>query len=78
MARDSVESAAQRVLAAAGMYFFIAPFETGSRSIAEVAAYLTQNGYHRLYRDEMLVETADFASMDGGRPATMPVLWPVR
>jgi excinuclease ABC subunit A len=69
VARDSVESAAQRVLAAPGTYLFTAPFETGSRSIAEVAAYLTQNGYHRLYRDEMLVETADFAATDGGGPA---------
>ncbi len=58
------------------MYIFTAPFETGSRSLAQVAAYLTQNGYHRLYRDEMLVETADFASLndDGSAIAVNPLM----
>src|SRR5208282_3657231 len=46
--RDSVESAAGRIVKAPGRYLFIAPFEPGSRSVQEAAAYLAQNGFHRL------------------------------
>ncbi len=59
--RDSVESAAARILEAAGLYVFVAPFEPGSRSIKEVTAYLIQNGYHRIYQAGEIVEAADFA-----------------
>jgi len=58
--RDSVESAAGRILGEPGLYVFIAPFALGSRSPGEAAAYLVQNGYHRLFRDSAFVETADF------------------
>jgi excinuclease ABC subunit A len=60
--RDTVESAAERLLSAPGTYVLTAPFDRGSRSLNEVAAYLTQNGYHRLYHDERLIEAADLAA----------------
>ena len=66
--RDTVESAAARVLASPGMYLFAAPFELGSRSLAEGAAYLIQNGYHRLYQGGVGVETAEFAERINGGP----------
>ncbi len=68
--RDSVESAAARVLGTPGVYIFTAPFEIGSRSLSEVAAYLIQNGYHRLYRDGVLIETGDClsAASNGAAP----------
>jgi excinuclease ABC subunit A len=58
---DSVESAASRVLGAPGLYVFTAPFELGSRSIKQAAAYLVQNGYHRIYEAGKIVEAAEFA-----------------
>ena len=66
--RDTVESAATRVLAAPGLQLFTAPFEIGGRSIREAAAYLVQNGYHRLYRDGEMVEAAELAE-HGAVPA---------
>jgi excinuclease ABC subunit A len=63
--RDSVEGAAARILDTPGFYLVIAPFEPGSRSIEEAAAYLVQNGYHRLYHGGEIVETADFAERGG-------------
>jgi excinuclease ABC subunit A len=60
--RDSVDSAASRILATSGLYIFIAPFELGSRNIAEAAAYLVQNGYHRLFHDGAFVESAACAA----------------
>ncbi len=60
--RDSVESAAGRIMAQTGHQVFIAPFELGSRTAPEAAAYLVQNGYHRLFHDGAFVETADFVS----------------
>ena len=59
--RDTVEGAAASVSATPGRYIFIAPFETGSRSLKEATAYLIENGYHRLYYREEIIETADFA-----------------
>ena len=58
---DSVESAAERVLNRPGLYLFLAPFQPGSRSLKEAAAYLAHNGYHRLYHAGEIVETADYA-----------------
>jgi len=63
--RDSVDSAAARILGQAGLYVFTAPFALGSRTTGEAAAFLVQNGYHRLFHDGGFVETADFAAPDG-------------
>ena len=60
--RDSVENAAGRVLDAPGLYLFVAPFEPGSRSLPEMIAYLSANGYHRVYHGGEIVETGDFAT----------------
>jgi energy-coupling factor transporter ATP-binding protein EcfA2 len=59
--RDTVASAAEQLAAKPGMYLFLAPFAIGSRSPAEAADYLIQNGYHRLYRENQIVETAALA-----------------
>jgi excinuclease ABC subunit A len=56
--RDSVESAAAHALAGPGMHLFLAPFEPGSRSTAAACEFLAQNGYHRLFVDGAIVETA--------------------
>jgi excinuclease ABC subunit A len=72
--RDSVESAAARVLSTPGHYLFIAPFEPGSRPPKEAAAYLVQNGYHRLYQAGEIVETVDFAEYGDGREGPLDVL----
>jgi excinuclease ABC subunit A len=68
--RDSVESAAGRILDTSGLYVFVAPFELGARSIKEAATYLIQNGYHRVYHAEQIIEVSDFAERfhtDGDR-----------
>ena len=57
--RDSVESAAAHALAGTGMHLFLAPFEPGSRSTAAACEFLAQNGYHRLFVDGAIVETAE-------------------
>ena len=57
--RDSVESAAAHALAGPGMHLFLAPFEPGSRSTAAACEFLAQNGYHRLFIDGTIVETAE-------------------
>src|SRR5690242_2599128 len=57
--RDSVESAAADALAGSGTHLFLAPFEPGSRSAAAACEFLAQNGYHRLFVDGAIVETAE-------------------
>jgi len=57
--RDSVESAAAHALAGPGMHLFLAPFAPGSRSAAAACEFLAQNGYHRLFVDGAIVETAE-------------------
>ena len=57
--RDSVESAASHALAGPGMHLFLAPFEPGSRSAAAACEFLAHNGYHRLFVDGAIVETAE-------------------
>ncbi len=57
--RDSVESAAAHALAGPGMHLFLAPFEPGSRSTAAAYEFLAHNGYHRLFVDGAIVETAE-------------------
>ncbi|HLK85983.1 MAG TPA: excinuclease ABC subunit UvrA [Candidatus Binataceae bacterium] len=57
--RDTVESAAAHALSAPGMQLFLAPFEPGSRTTAAAYEFLAQNGYHRLYLDGAIVETAE-------------------
>ncbi|MBV8451837.1 MAG: excinuclease ABC subunit UvrA [Deltaproteobacteria bacterium] len=71
---DSVESAAGCVLNTPGLYFLIAPFDRGSRSVKEAAAYLVQNGYHRLYHAGEIIETIDFAERCAGRESPIEVL----
>jgi len=70
--RDTVESAAAAVLANAGRYIFIAPFDTGSRSLKEATAYLIENGYHRLHYNGEIAETADFAERFASNGASAP------
>jgi excinuclease ABC subunit A len=77
--RDTVQSAGARVAAEPGMYLFLAPYEIGSRSVAEAAAFLIQNGYHRIYHRDAIAETADIAALprdtqDGGSGAPMMVV----
>ena len=57
--RDSVESAAAHALEGPGIHLFLAPFEPGSRSTAAACEFLAQNGYHRLFVDGAIVETAE-------------------
>ncbi len=57
--RDSVESAAAHALSGTGMHLFLAPFEPGSRSTAAACEFLAHNGYHRLFVDGAIVETAE-------------------
>ena len=71
VSRDTVTSAAEHVLRDPGMYLFLSPFEIGSRSLADAANYLIQNGYHRLYDDNAVVETVEFA--DGRRGIAGPL-----
>ncbi|MGD0072908.1 MAG: excinuclease ABC subunit UvrA [Candidatus Binataceae bacterium] len=66
--RDSVQSAAAQVIANPGLYLFLAPFEVGDRPLAQALSYLTQNGYHRLYQDDAMVETTDFLAYRASRP----------
>ena len=61
VSRDTVESAGARILETPGLYVMLAPFEAGSRSIPDAAGYLIQNGYHRLYANDAITETAEFA-----------------
>jgi excinuclease ABC subunit A len=56
---DTVESAAAHALARPGMHVFLAPFEPGSRSTEAACEFLAQNGYHRLFIDGAIVETAE-------------------
>ncbi len=72
--RDTVESAAARVLKAPGLYLFIAPFEAPSGSITQAADYLLQNGYHRLFDAGEIVGTADFAERCRSREGLVNVL----
>ncbi len=62
VSRDTVESAGARILGAPGLYVMLAPFDAGSRSIPDAAGYLIQNGYHRLYANDAITETAEFAA----------------
>ncbi len=67
--RDSVESAAARVMGDPGLYLFLASFEMGSRSLTEAAGFLMHTGYHRIYHDGTIEETADFvARLGNGAP----------
>ncbi|MHB8382044.1 MAG: excinuclease ABC subunit UvrA, partial [Candidatus Binataceae bacterium] len=70
VARDSVQSAGARVLEAPGMYLFLAPFDAGSRTVADAANYLIQNGYHRIFDSGAIAETVEFA--EGRRALASP------
>ena len=69
--RDTIAGAAQGILEHPGMYLFIAPFDGGSRTPADAANYLIQNGYHRIYAQDSIVETVEFA--DGRRAVQGPM-----
>ena len=70
--RDTVEGAASRILDAPGLYVFLAPFELGSRSLKDATAFLVQNGYHRLFHEGDIAETAEFAGRFTGNGAGSP------
>ena len=69
VSRDTVERAGARIAGAPGLYIVIAPFEAGSRSMADAAGYLIQNGYHRLYANDAITETSEFAARAIGAQA---------
>jgi excinuclease ABC subunit A len=74
---DSVESAATRLLARPGLCTFIAPFTVGSRSLPEVAAYLAENGYSRIYWHGAIVTTEELferVRANGRAPDTIDVV----
>ena len=56
--RDTVDDAAAAVHGAPGLYLFLAAYPRGSRSLAEALGFLVQNGYHRLFSGEKIIETA--------------------
>ena len=62
--RDTVESAAAYALAEPGMRLYLAPFDPGSRSGAAACEFLAQNGYHRLFVDGAIVETAELLARE--------------
>ena len=70
--RDTVENAAAAVIANPGRYIFLAPFDTGSRSLKAATAYLIENGYHRLHYAGEIAETADFAERFASNGASAP------
>ncbi len=72
--QDTVESAAAEIEAAPGMYLFLAPYEIGSRPLADTIAYLAQNGYHRLYDREAIVETAGFDAAGSADRSGAPLM----
>ena len=70
--RDTIESAAARVVASPAPYVFVAPFDLGSRGLREATAYLVQNGYHRIYYDGEIIETGEFGDRFGGNGTPAP------
>jgi excinuclease ABC subunit A len=72
--RDTPQSAALEILASPGLWLFVAPFACPERSVERDLAYLVQNGYHRLWLDDTVVEAQ--AALDSGRalPRPLPVL----
>ena len=67
-------AAAKWTLDSPGMYIFTAPFEMGSRSPFEAANWLIQIGYHRVFEDGAVVETAEFAEHLKNGGASRPPL----
>jgi excinuclease ABC subunit A len=70
--RDTVEGAGAAVIANPGRYVFLAPFDTGSRSLKEATAFLIENGYHRLYYNDEIVETVDLADRFASNGSAAP------
>jgi excinuclease ABC subunit A len=66
---DTIDGAAAQVLAAPGLYVFVAPFAIGSRASHEVAAYLAENGYHRVYLHDSVVTTEEWLAQVLGNGA---------
>ncbi|HEY2106017.1 MAG TPA: excinuclease ABC subunit UvrA [Candidatus Binataceae bacterium] len=59
VARDTVASACDQIVAAPAAYIFTAPFKIGgSRPVAQALSYLAANGYHRLLVDGEVVDAA--------------------
>ncbi len=74
VARDTIASASARVLESRGMYLFLAPFEAGSRTIADAANYLIQNGYHRIFDSGQIAEAVEFVDGRRGSNGPLPVI----
>ncbi len=70
--RDTVESAAAQLLAKPGLYVIAAPFAAGSRTPAEAAAWLVENGHHRLLHDGGIANLADLAEHLKGADGAAP------
>jgi excinuclease ABC subunit A len=56
---DTIESSAAQVEQAPGLYLILASVALGSRAPREIAAYLAENGYHRVYLHDQQIATAD-------------------
>ncbi len=70
--RDTVENAAAQVLAKPGLYVIAAPFAAGSRTPAEAAAWLAENGHHRLLHDGEIANLLDLAEWLKGADGAAP------
>lgn len=71
---DTPQSAAQQILVSSGMYVFLAPLGTGSRTIAETAGWLEQTGFHRLYHEGAMVDAGELAERFAATPELPPSL----
>jgi excinuclease ABC subunit A len=74
---DTIVSTAAKISARPGLYLFVAPFPLGSRSLPDAAAYLIENGYHRVYSSDAIFETHDWLSRNsngGARSDTIDVV----
>jgi excinuclease ABC subunit A len=65
---DTPQSAARQILASPGMYVFLAPLNSGTRSLAEVAGWLEQTGFHRLYHEGAMLEAGELAERFASAP----------
>jgi excinuclease ABC subunit A len=72
--RDTVPAAADRLLQAPGAYVLTAPYEFGTRTSAQGLAYLSKNGYHRLFVDGAVMEIGDLPSSEPAAPAVDVVI----
>ena len=74
---DSIHSAAAQISSRPGLYILLAPFATGSRTLAQATAHLAANGYSRIYWHDAIVtpeELIERAGLNGGNPDAIEVV----